>query len=281
MIPESPSMHVIDLVTVAAFSVDAYPVSNRFAMAWETLHPFMFPVENELGLGIVIELPETPPIRIMTVFAIWAETPFVLIIRLVTAHAIQPGVLVSVVQMAFFAGSDCVKADEGKSGEIMIEEHFHSPTPLIVTAFTILPFLASVDIILVVTDVAVGPQFFLGCWPPVASIAGYLDMFVLEGKFRLIVVVERSLPFLGCVADFALCIVTPLVSVVMLVAGVARRFAFFLKGIIFVTLVARNIAMLVFEGKLGFVVVVKRLLPVHRGMAGFTLFIVAVSMNVI
>lgn len=34
MIPESPSMHVIDLVAVAASSVDTDPVSNRFAMAW-------------------------------------------------------------------------------------------------------------------------------------------------------------------------------------------------------------------------------------------------------
>lgn len=241
----------------------------------------MFPVEGILGLGIVIELPEPPSIGIMTMSTLRAETPFVLIIRLVTAHAVQLGVLVCVVQVAFFAGSDGVKADQGKRGEIMIEEHFHSPTPLIVTALTIPPFLASVDIILVVTDVAAGPQFFPGCWPPVARIAGDLDMFVLEGKFRLIVVVDRSFPFLGYVTDFALCIVTPLVSVVMLVTEIARRFALFLKCIIFVTLVACNIAMFVFEGKLGFAVVVKRLLPVHRGMAGFTLFIVAVSMNVI
>lgn len=241
----------------------------------------MFPVEDVLGLGIVIELPEPPSIGIMTMSTFGAETPFVLIIRLVTAHAVQPGVLVCVVQVAFFAGSDGMDTNQRKFGEIMVKKHLGSPAPLIVAALTHIPFLTFVDIVLMMTIITICSKLLPGDRPPVARIAGDLDMFVLEGIFRLIVVVDRSFPFLGYVADFALCIVTPLVSVVMLVAGIACGLTLILEGFIFVALVARYIAMLVFEGKLGFAVVVKRLLPVHRGMAGFTLFIVAVSMNVI
>jgi hypothetical protein len=114
MIPESPSMYVLILVTAAASSVEADLIFYRYTMAGETFHPFMFPIEDILSLAIVVELPELPSIGIMTISAIGAETFFVLIIRLVAAHTVQPGILVGVVQVALFTGCYGVQADQGE-----------------------------------------------------------------------------------------------------------------------------------------------------------------------
>jgi len=213
--------------------------------------------------------------------AFWSQAPLVLIIGLVTAHAVQRGILVSCRQVTLFACTGSVQADKGELGKIMVKKDLFSPPLVVVAPLTPLPFLALVDIIQLVTAVAGRRQLLLVEMPNMAGIAIDLAVFASEGKIGFVVVVNGTFPVLWCMAGLTLLSVATPVFVVVLVTAVAGRRQLLLVEMPFMADIAIDLAVFASEGKIGFVVVVNGTFPVLWCMAGLALLSIAAAVNII
>ncbi len=68
-------------------------------------------LQFEFGLIVVIENPDTPAVRVMTLLAVGSQGSFMFVILFVTGIAFGFGILVSRREMAFLAGGGCMQAE--------------------------------------------------------------------------------------------------------------------------------------------------------------------------
>ena len=101
-------MCVVSLVTAGAVCGCRYPAFCRLLVAGPAHQALMGSFQHKISLGIVVEPPEVPTVGVMTESALSAEAPFVVILGFVAAQAVHGGVFVGCLQMALFAGGDCV-----------------------------------------------------------------------------------------------------------------------------------------------------------------------------
>ena len=106
-------------------------------------------IEPEAGPGVVVEVPQPPITAVMAAFALFAETPLVDIILVVARHAFRFGVLELSRRMAFLAFHDKVPAQQGETGEAVVER---GPFPVLcaVALLALLALLAFVRVIILV-----------------------------------------------------------------------------------------------------------------------------------
>ncbi len=213
--------------------------------------------------------------------AFWSQAPLVLIVRLVTAHAGQRGILVGCRQVTLFACNGSVQADKGELGKVMVKKDLISPPLVVVAPITPLLLLALVDIIQLVTAVAGRFQLLLLEMPDMAGIAVDLPVFAFEGKIGFVVVVNGTFPVLWRMTGFALFSVATPVFVVVLVTAVAGRRQLLLVEMPFMAGIAVDLAVFASEGKIGFVVVVNGTFPVLWCMAGLALLSIVAAVDVI
>ena len=102
------------------------------------------------SLGVVIETPPLPTIRVMADRTVRTQATFVMFIR-VTVGAIKRRILVRRRSMALFARYDRVASDQRKSSEVVIERGCSAPTDLSMTFLAFGAQLSLVAIILPVT----------------------------------------------------------------------------------------------------------------------------------
>ncbi|MBC2729587.1 MAG: hypothetical protein HGJ99_02275 [Thiobacillus sp.] len=88
----------------------------------------------------------------MAAVTLIAETPLVGVILVVTRHAFRPGVLELRRRMAFFAFHDKVSAQQGKTGEAVIERGL-LPALYAMALLAFLALLAFVHIVLLVAGI--------------------------------------------------------------------------------------------------------------------------------
>ena len=98
-------------------------------------------LEFELGVLVVIELPELPAVGVMAHGAAGAETSLVFVIRFVTADAVALGLLVDGRQMAVLAGHGGMHANEWEMTHVVIEHHPLAPAGLAVTLLALITLL--------------------------------------------------------------------------------------------------------------------------------------------
>ena len=87
----------------------------------------------------------------MTQVASRPQTTFVYIIRLVTDIAVTGFHFVRWRQVALFAWRYSMQTKQWKSGHVMLETYFPSPTIFVMTFLTAITFLSPVDIIRAMT----------------------------------------------------------------------------------------------------------------------------------
>jgi hypothetical protein len=104
-------------------------------VACVAIEPSMGTCQGILRLPVVIEAPASPAVGIMTKGTISAEPSFVAFI-LVATSAGEARVFERCRSMTFFAGHDCMPANQRKPCQIVIESNCSAPTGLTVTLFT-------------------------------------------------------------------------------------------------------------------------------------------------
>ncbi len=98
----------------------------------------------------MIELPERPAIRVVTIPAPRAQRALMLVVLFVTSTAFDRCITVSGRQMAFLARRRRVKSDEGEARESMIEFHLRTPRDFVVAFPARLPLLPFVRVVFLV-----------------------------------------------------------------------------------------------------------------------------------
>lgn len=184
----------------------------------------MCTVEVERRLGVMVELPEAPAIRVVAIAARGPERLLVPVILHMAGHALPGCIAIRCRQVTSLAGNGRMKPDERKPRQPMIKLHLRIPRLFIVAAGAVFPLLPLVHVILGMTGHAVRCQL-LSHHPGLVT-RGTLKSPVgsLEGEPRLsIVVKDRFLPAAGRMATLARRAVRPFVPVVSPVAGDARH----------------------------------------------------------
>lgn len=175
------------------------------------------------GLGVVIEAPPLPAVRVVADRTIRTQAALVMPIP-VALDAVRRRILEGRRAMAFFARHDRMTSNERETRKIMIEGSRPAPTGLAVAALAVGAKLSFVPVVLPVTGNARCRELIAIEIAGVTGIALDLCMPASQRIFRVLVVVEANgTPLAFVVATFTLDAVTSGVDVLDLVTADACR----------------------------------------------------------
>jgi len=150
-------MDIIPAVTAYAGCRKTDLVFHEIFVAGAANQALMAPIEAIVRLGIVIELPEGPAVRIVAKGAFRAESTLMNVIGTMATGARRIRILVGWRQMTFLARRRRVQTDKGEARQVVIEEYPFTPAAYVMAIFARLPFLSLMYVVLLVTVVAAGP----------------------------------------------------------------------------------------------------------------------------
>jgi hypothetical protein len=104
-------------------------------------------IQHEAGLVVMIEEPQAPGIRVVTLLAFGTKCAFVLVISLMTAGASDGSVLELTGYVALGTGRGGMHANQREAGQVMIKQNVFAPALLAVAPFTRAALLSFVDVI--------------------------------------------------------------------------------------------------------------------------------------
>jgi hypothetical protein len=111
-------------------------------------------LEREVALFIVIEFPGLPVVGVVAVLAVPTKPLFVVVVLCVAVVALDFGFLEIAGGMAFFAGQGTVRAQQGKTGNVVVKFHFGEPAINVMAVVTFFTLLACVRILVFMATVA-------------------------------------------------------------------------------------------------------------------------------
>ncbi len=124
-------------------------------MTGDAIDALVGPMQGEVGLGIVVEVPDRPTVRIVAAGTGLGQALFVLVIRPMAGSTIGFGVRIGMRRMAFLAGDGGVEAQQWEVRQIVVESNRLGPGVLIVAYRARLALLAAVHIVGLVTPQAI------------------------------------------------------------------------------------------------------------------------------
>jgi hypothetical protein len=242
---------------------------RRLDVAGETVETRVGSGKRERSLDIVIEAPDSPPIRYVAATATVAEPLFVPVLFGVTAGAAQVGVAKTAAVVAALAGDECVKAQQRKLRELVVERYLAGPIPLAVTRTAIPTLLTSVSVFGPMTRVAAHCDSLLSERSFVTRVTARVGVGAAQWKFGVAVVVESGvLPRNRPVAVATSRSVAPPVFIVEAMAGGTVRGELLGCRVAAMAAPTRELQMSPPEVEAGLRAVVEaRALPSHRCMA--------------
>lgn len=177
---------------------------------------------------LMIELPEVPRVGRVACVAVFAQGTFVMVVLLVTAHAIAAGAGELITDVAVLAGHYVVQTYQWEVGEVVVESVNCFPAVCDVAGGTHLHLGIFMYVISGVAGGAVARQVILqGSY--VAAGASKLLMVASEGESGFPGMIEfRLFPLDRCVAGLALLAVAAQMNIVIGVTAVAVRRDIFL-----------------------------------------------------
>ena len=107
----------------------------------------MRPVEHEAGLFVMIEEPQAPGIRVVTLLALVAKCALVRVVSLMTAGAPDGSALELTGYVALGTGHSGMHAKQREASQVMIKHNVFAPSLLAVAPFTGAALLPFMDII--------------------------------------------------------------------------------------------------------------------------------------
>ena len=192
---------------------------NRLPMTGEAFQRLMGAIEPELGLGVVIVLPEGPAVRVVAGRALISQPLFMLVVLFMAGDAVEWCVFEGCSDMTAFTGSDRMYADQRKASHVMLESDIRMPATLIVAFFTSLALLATMRIVQAVAAVTVCLEFFALSRAAMAFVTSHFLMLVAQGELGLVVIKGCLFPSVGFMAVFTPLAIAVTVQVICLVAG--------------------------------------------------------------
>lgn len=139
---------------------------SDFVPGWRDMALFtgqilMRSFQFKIGLGVMVECPQAPGIRVVTQATCRTQGQLVLIIFLMTGITVQRCMLECRRDMALFTGRRGVQTEQWKASQIMIKDDFFRPATFLVALRACLTFLALVNIITAVAVYTLAREFFL------------------------------------------------------------------------------------------------------------------------
>lgn len=193
---------------------------NGFLVAGQAVEPDMgaFQFEN-IGLAIMIKLPQAPAIGCMAGFTVFTEALLVFVVGTMAAVAFCGCRAESRILMATFAGHQAVQAQQGKTAEVVVEACFIAPAFGGVTALAAFILRVAMNVVEAMAVDAACAEFFCAGRPGVAGATGEILVFVPQGKGGFLVIKNSGLPRLAGVAAFAFFPIKPGMPIGFLMAG--------------------------------------------------------------
>jgi hypothetical protein len=138
-----------------------YRFVNRHSMACIATQVFMFTIQLELCLCVVIELPQGPVIRGVALFTVRPKALFMDIIVGMASAAFECGIFEGLLKMALLTGSRRVLAYQGETGQVMVKPDFVAEILFIMATLTVFALLPLVNIVGLMTTDAGGLELLL------------------------------------------------------------------------------------------------------------------------
>ena len=169
----------------------------------------------------VVELPDQPVVRIVTLGTATAEAALVDVIFAMAVNTLCPRFCENWRAVASLAAERCVLPYQRKTAEVVIESNVFEPAPVVVTTRAGFAQPALVRVVLPVATVTIGFQFAFFHSVDMAGFANQPGVPALQRKVGVGSVIEaRHVPTLDFVAIAAVFTVRPLVNIFVAVAAV-------------------------------------------------------------
>jgi len=212
-------------------TIDTSPVVSKvvvqgFVMAAIAVDFGMCMPEPEFRI-IVIEAPDQPCVRVVTLRTILAQAALMDIVATMAVDAFQFGIGEYRGGMAGLAAEGGMLPDERKSSQIVVETDPGLPGLIVVALPTVLAKCALMHVVLAVAASAVGFQFAVFGASDMAGLAFQFSVATVQWKIGFGVMVEhRQVPTPDFVTVTALFTVRSLVSIIFPVTAVTVTDAF-------------------------------------------------------
>lgn len=277
------SMHVFRTVTTVAAGGQLDLLGNGNLVTGLAGQTGVRAVQFVIGLGVMVESPQGPVIRVVALGAGCSQGLLVNIIGLMTDRAFQRRTFEGRGEMTLLAWRDGMLADQRKPGEAMIKYYFSAPVTFIVATFTTFAFLAIVLVVALVTGKTFRGEFVAIDIALVAGVAGDFLVFALESESGFDAMIERHFGPAGhSMAILARVTITTLVSVIIGVAGNAGGLQLLFVEISAMTAVTAHFGMQPFQRILGMSVVIETYFrPFFYTMTGLALVAITAVVDVV
>jgi len=180
---EAAPVRIIPAVTADAGHGHFDLVLDGLPVTLVTLELLVLPREVEIRLLVVVKSPDIPSVGVMARNARLPKTPLMLILRLVAPDALDRCLPVQSTRMALLAGHDGVKSDQGKPGDVVLENNLCSPALRRMASLALTFFLPRVNVVELVTGETLQRKVFLREHSLMAGIAVHFLVFSLEREF--------------------------------------------------------------------------------------------------
>lgn len=198
-------MDVIAVVTGPAI-LGQCGIPGRLTVAVAATQAAMGAREREFSCLAVVELPESPAIRVVAALALFAQPALVDILGLVASQAHDRRISIRTACMALLAGHADMQADERELRQVVIKADVVVPTAFLVAGLALVPHRTGVCVVGGVATVAVPGHLLLLQDSRMAGVAVELLVGAAQPEFRLgmlFMVVVGHRPFLLAVAILA------------------------------------------------------------------------------
>lgn len=149
------------------------------------------------------------------------EALAVLVVTSVTIRARQGRVFIGGRDVTLFAWDHGMQADKGEGRQIMVKKYLCTPSLFVMALVACLPLLSFVDVVILMTAVAISLQLRSALLSRMAAVARDFFVGATQSEFCILVMVESDLVPAGFAMTIrAFCAECSLVLVVEFVTGV-------------------------------------------------------------
>lgn len=186
---ETALVHVVTPVTIDATPVLPAGFAQWLAVTGMAMRFRMGVTQFESGF-VVIELPDQPVVRVVTVGTVPAECLAVCVIVGMAVDTFDAGIAKYRTQVTGFATDRRVLPDQRKFSQVMIETHVHLPADFVMAAGAIGALFLCVAVVELVTAVTIGIDFLGFGADCMAGRAGEVGMGAVEREIGICIVIE-------------------------------------------------------------------------------------------
>jgi hypothetical protein len=191
--PEVSSVDIILTVATAACRRNADLGGHGHPMTGHAAEPAVRAVQHVIGLPVMVEYPQGPPVRVVALSATRAQALAVLVVTFMAIDTRRRRIFVSGGNVALFTRRYRVQPDQRECRNVVLEEYLRTPRPLVVAATALLTLLTLVDIVLLVAAVAICIEFRARLLGGVTALTERLGVGPAQGELRVLIVIEADL----------------------------------------------------------------------------------------